>query len=189
MKKKIEVETYRFVGDYRDDIAKRIEHGKAVGTYTQTSIIKVLNENKQYVVGGKKIKSPINSSRQAYLISYGRDGENPEQIIKIIVDKASLANGDPNALAIEGMCQHSVNVKIKSWAIKTLCVTSMVVMMTGLGYGMIKADEREYEEYQQRMQEYIQDMNEERAKQGLPPLGETDFEYYYSESQENERSR
>lgn len=182
MKKNIETETYRFVGDSKENLAVQIINGRRAGSYSQTSIIRGLTENKQYVVGGKKVKSPIDSPRQAYLIYYGKDKEHIEQIVKIVVDKQNLEKGDPNALAIDGMCLHSVNVKIKNWAVKALAATSVVVMMTGLAYGFIKAGQQEDRIQRDKMDSYFEWMNEERAENGLPPLGESDYEIDYTDN-------
>jgi len=172
MRKGIETETYRFIGDSKENMAVQMHNGKRIGTYTQTSIIKGLNANKHYVVGGKKLKTPIDNPRQTYLIYYGEDKEHIEQIIKITVDKRCLEKGDPNALAIDGMCASSINIRMKNWAVKALAVTSVVVMMTGLAYGMVKADEKETKMREQQMDSYFEWINEERAENGLPPLGE-----------------
>ena len=76
MGKTVERETYRFYGDSFSNVAKQIENGQVVSTTSQTRIIRALSENKQYIVSGKKMHSPIDSKRQAYVISYGKDKES-----------------------------------------------------------------------------------------------------------------
>lgn len=174
MGKRIEKETYEFVGDSKNNLVFQMQNGKMIGTYSQTSIIRGLNENKQYVVSGKKIKSPIDNPRQAYLIYYGKDKEHVDQIVKIVIDKKNLENGDPNALAIEGMCLSSVNVKIKQWAIRALAVTSAVVVMSGIGYGIVKGFEKESKAREEKLSGYYEQLNDQRIEKGLSPLGNGD---------------
>lgn len=190
MKKKIETETYRFIGDSTQNLATLIENRKAVGNYTQTSIIKALSDNKQYVVSGQKLKSSIDSTRQAYLISYGKDKENVDQIIKIIVDKENLEKGDPNVLAIDNLCNQSINVKIKNTAIKVICGAALALVTIGVVHGIVKADEKEFKANSETMTSYVDELNEERLQNGVNPIEMNNVEIQYENIEENyNRSR
>lgn len=186
MGKTVERETYRFFGDSSSNVAKQIENGEAVVTTSQTRIIQALNENKQYIVSGKKIYSPVGSKRQAYVISYGKDKEHVDEIITIVVDKDALEKGDPNALAIDGLCQSAIKVKMKNTAIKLVAGATIVLMMAGLAYGAVTAMEKEDEYNKQKMESYFEQIDEERAENGLAPLT-AEYEFDFNGYEEHTR--
>lgn len=181
MKKNIEIETYRFVGDSKENTAKLITKGEPVKDYSQTSIIKALNENKQYVVSGTKLKSSIDNPRQAYLIEYGTDKENVEQIIKIVIDKEVLLSGDPNALAIENLCKQSINVKIKNTAVKVLAVATVAITAVGLTGAFIAASNMDAKDNELKMSSYTQEVQQEQNLNGGITLGDSTISVDFSE--------
>lgn len=117
MKNKIEVETYRFIGDSASNKVKKLENinGKReiTGNYTQTSVIKALNDCKKYIVSGRKINTGL-EDRVTYQVDLGKDAEHISQIVQIVMDKSNLDKADPNALAIENLCKYSIEVKHKN---------------------------------------------------------------------------
>ena len=187
MKKNIEVETYRFVGDSKENVAKYLSKGQPVKDYSQTKIIEALNANKQYVVKGTKLKSSIDNPRQAYLIEYGKDKENVEQIIKIVVDKEQLLAGDPNALAIENLCKQSINVKIKNNAITFLKIATASLAAVGLAGAFIAAANGEAKYQDDKMESYRQEMQQEQMLNSEVPIGDGSISLDFS--QELGRSR
>lgn len=187
MKKNIEVETYRFVGDSKENVAKYIVKGQPVKDYSQTKIIEALNANKQYVVSGTKLKSSIDNPRQAYLIQYGKDKENVDQIIKIVIDKDQLIAGDPNALAIENLCKQSIKVKIKNTAVKVLAVATVALAAAGLTGSFIAASNMDAKDNESKMSSYTQEVQQEQMLNGEVALGDGSISIDFS--QEFGRSR
>lgn len=73
MKRDIEVEKYRFIGD---SSVNRVLCTNADGSktqYTQTDFIAALAQNKKNIKGGRKLKFGANNGKVSYLIDYGND--------------------------------------------------------------------------------------------------------------------
>lgn len=172
MKNKVEVDTYRFVGDSKVNEAQNISNGQLCGSYTQTEIIKVLNDNRDFVCGGSHPETG-NSPRDIFLIYFGKDKKNPDQLIKIIMDSENITNGDPNALAIQGMCNHAIKVKYKNIRHKVIATTAgalaTIGLMGTLVGGMIWADKKETEYQQEKNSSYQEWLEEERRQNGIHP--------------------
>ena len=146
MKNKIEVETYRFVGDSKVNKVKKMEtingERQVTGNYTQTSFIKSLNECKKYMLSGRKI-STGKDDRAIFQVDLSEDKENVSQIIQIVMDQANLDKADPNALAIENLCNYSIKVKhnrIRNAIAATLVGTAVGYVML---LGFVEADKKE----------------------------------------------
>ena len=177
MKNKIEVETYKFVGDGQNNIAHQIEKGRVLGTYRQTDVIKALNENRQWVVNGKKINSSINSKNQAYLIYYGDEDHKKTSLIKILVDKKALKEGDSNALAVEGLCEGAINIHANR---RKLAVISSVIvgsLIMGSVVGFVKLANDEAMRIAEENQQYVQMLDEAREEYGVSSVMTNDFEH------------
>lgn len=146
MKNKIEVETYRFIGDSISNRVKKIEsingERQITGNYTQTSLIKSLNECKKYMISGRKV-STGKADRAIFQVDLGTDKEHVSQIIQIVMDQANLDKADPNALAIENLCNYSIKVKhnrIRNTIVATLVGTAVTYAAI---VGFVEADKKE----------------------------------------------
>lgn len=170
MKRKMEeTERYRFIAD--SGIAKRIYPDGHEEIYDQEKIIRTLNVNKQYMIGGQKVNGPIDSPRQAYLIHYGFDKENVTQIIKIVVDKSSLEKGDPNALAIDDICRDAI--KVKNVRIAKNVGYTLIAGAAGIAFAtmIISAATKESEADKNKNKEFIDEANRHRYENGIEQLG------------------
>ena len=170
MKYESQIETYRFVGNSITNKAKKIVNGKTVAMYTQTGIIDTFNENKHLVCGGSKLFSKKNDSRVGYMVYFGKDKTNPDQIIKIVLEKESLDKGDVNALAIDSLCQHAIRInKINNKKIALVTTASVLgglVIAGSLIGGMILADKEESKNRKSDVEEYQQWLHEQRMENG-----------------------
>lgn len=177
MKNKIEVETYKFVGDGHNNIAHQMEKGRVLGTYRQTDVIKALNESRQWVINGKKINSPINSKNQAYLIYYGDENHKKTSLIKILVEKQALKEGDSNALAIEGLCEGAINIHANRQ--KLAVISSVVVgsLFLGTTVGLVKLANDDALRIAEENKQYVQMLDESREEYGVSSVMTNDFEH------------
>lgn len=170
MKYEGQIETYRFIGDSSVNRAKKMVKGEPTQTYTQSQIIEVLNNNKHLVCGGSKLKAKKNDTRLGYAIYYGKDKTNPDQIIKIVLDKESLEKGDVNALAIDSICQHSIRInKINNKKLALYAVAGTLgglVIAGSLMMGMMLADKEESKQRKSDVEEYQQWLHEQRIENG-----------------------
>ena len=139
------IETYRFIGDSSVNKAKCIENGKTVGMYTQTDIIAALAEHREDIKGGFKLKTKEDDPRRAYVIYFGGTKDQPKQYVKIIFNKEILEMGDPNALAIENLCEYSVRVRKNNIKIGVLSAVGSIAIFGTLIGCMIWADQKESE--------------------------------------------
>ena len=171
-KNNIEVETYVFVGDEYTDEAHRVVNGKVIGKYTKSGIIKTLKSNSKFIMSGTKLKSPIDSEFQSYLIEYGNDKNVPKEIIKIVTKKEALIPSDPYVVEIEKICQNSIRVRMKEKTVRTLAAISAVLVTVGISYGMVKLIEEDSKNVIDADKDYISSINSEREEKGLSPLGE-----------------
>lgn len=174
MKKDIELEKFRFIGDSGVNrvICTRADGTKV--TCTQSDFITALVRSKRHIQGGRKLKLNTNSSRVSYLIDYGKEENEPQQMIKVTMDKENIAKGDINALAVDSICQHSITVRknnLKKKVIDGVVTVLVTVSLTGaLIGGFTYAAEKEAKYESEKMHDYITQMNEERRKNGLEPL-------------------
>ena len=149
MKYEGQIETYRFIGDSSVNEAKRIVKGEPITTYAQTEIIAAFNNNKSLVCGGSKIATDKNNPSVGYMIYFGKEKINPDQIIKIVIDKESIEKGDVNALAIDSLCQYAIRVNKKNnkkLAMGAIAGTLGGLVLAGSLIGaMIWADQKEGE--------------------------------------------
>lgn len=170
MKYESQIETYRFVGNSITNKAKKIVNGKTVAMYTQTGIIDTFNENKHLVCGGSKLFSKKNDSRVGYMVYFGKDKTNPDQIIKIVLEKESLDKGDVNALAIDSLCQHAIRInKINNKKIALVTTASVLgglVIAGSLIGGMIWADQKEGEVQNKKVESHQDWLTEQRMENG-----------------------
>ena len=170
MKYNGEIETFRFVGDSTTNKAKKMINGKTVATYTQTGIIDTFNKNKHLVCGGSKLISKKNDSRIGYMVYFGKDKTDLDQIIKIVLDKESLEKGDINALAIDSLCQHAIRInKINNKKIALVATASVLgglVVAGSLIGGMIWADKEETKNRKSDIEEYQEWLHEQRMENG-----------------------
>lgn len=174
MKKDIELEKFRFIGDSGVNrvICTRADGTKV--TCTQSDFITALVRSKRHIQGGRKLNLSTNSSRVSYLIDYGKEENEPQQMIKVTMDKENIAKGDINALAVDSICQHSITVRknnLKKKVIDGVVTVLVTVSLTGaLIGGFTYAAEKEAKYESEKMHDYITQMNEERRKNGLEPL-------------------
>ena len=175
-KNNIEVETYIFVGDEYSDEAYRLVKGKRKEKYTKSGIINALKSNSEYIMNGTKLKSPIDSETQSYLIEYGNDKDQPKEIIKIVTKKGALIPTDPYIVALEEICQNSIKVRMKETAKKVLATASIILVTTGfvatVAWGITEGTKEDIK----RDMDYINGINSERAEKGLSPLGVDEHE-------------
>ena len=164
MGKGINLETYRFVGDSSTNKVKFSENGKTVGTYTQTEVVEALSQNRKHINGGIKLNTGESSSKSAYLIYFGGSKNEPKQIIKIIFDKKNIELGDPNALAIENLCEYSIKVKNNRIKNAILSGVASITIVGGLVGGMIWAGSKEQEYQKQETEQYQQWLQEENKE-------------------------
>lgn len=180
MKYERQIETYRFIGDSSVNKAKKMVKGEPTKAYTQTDIIAAFNNNKHLVCGGNKLITGKNDPRVGYVIYFGTSKSEPEQIIKIVIDKEMVEKGDVNALAIDSLCQYSLRVNKKNN--KKLVLGAIAGTLGGLVVagsligGMIwagkqegKVQAKETEDYQKWLTE--QRMEEETYKSWLEEKG------------------
>ena len=148
MKNSIDVETYKFIGNFVDNKARKIEKvdGKRrlTGNYTQASIIKSLKDCTKYIVGGRKVTTGAND-RLTYQIDLGKDRDHISQIIQIIIDKRIVDQKDPNAMEIEGLCNYSIGVKHKNIRNDIACTLAIGAAITTVVGGIMYADAMESE--------------------------------------------
>lgn len=170
-KNNIEVETYVFVGDEYSDEAYRLENGKRKEKYTKSQIIKTLKSHSEHIMNGTKLKSPIDSETQSYLIEYGNDKDTPKEIIKIVTKKDAEFSTDPYISALDQICKNSINVRMKETAKKVLATVSAVLVTAGVVATTVWGINEGSKEITERDMDYISDINSERAEKGLPPLG------------------
>ncbi len=170
MKYSGEIETYRFIGDSTINKAKKLVNGKATATYTQTGIINTFNNNKHLVCGGSKLMVGKNDARIGYVVYFGKEKSNPEQIIKIILDKEALEKGDVNALAIDNLCQYSIKVNKrnnKKLAISAVAGTlGGLVVVGSLLVGIMLADKKKSEHRKNDVEEYQEWLHEQQMENG-----------------------
>ena len=192
MKKDIELEKFRFIGDSGVNrvICTRTDGTKV--TCTQSDFIRALVRSKRYIQGGRKLNLNTNSSRVSYLIDYGKEENEPQQMIKVTMDKENIAKGDINALAVDSICQHSITVRknnLKKKVIDGVVTVLVTVSLTGaLIGGFTYAAEKEAKYESEKMHEYITQINEERRKNGLEPLpfgNDTSSEFSYEDSMDD----
>lgn len=174
MKKDIELEKFQFVGD---SSVNRVICTKADGTKitcTQTAFITALAQSKKDIKGGRKLKLNTNSDKVSYLIDYGKDENEPQQMIKVTMDKESIAKGDVNALAVDSICQHSITIEKNNVKKKVLEGIAMTLVTAGLAGalvgGFVYASKKETKYESSKNHDYITQMNEERLKNGVEPL-------------------
>lgn len=163
-------ETYRFIGDSTTNQAKRMVKGEPIQTFTQTSIIEAFNDNKNFICGGSKLLTGKNDSRVGYMVYFGNDKTNPEQIINIVLDKDVLESGDVNALAIDSLCQYAIRVNNKNN--KKLALAAIAGTLGGLVVagsligGLIWADSKEQNLQEEKANEYQGWLHQERMENG-----------------------
>lgn len=164
MGKGIITEKFQFIGDSNVNKVKVIEDGKTKGIYSQTEIITLLAQSKEYVHGGIKLKTKDNSPKQGYIIYYKGTEEEPKQFIRITFDKANLEKGDINALAIDNICKYSV--KVTSNRIKAGILASVATVGIAAGFvgALVWADKKEQDIETKKNEEYQKYMQEERMK-------------------------
>lgn len=170
MKYEGEIEKYHFVGDSKKNIAKRIVKGEPVSSYTQTGIIEAFNSNKNLVCGGSKINMGENNTRVGYIIYFGKEKSNPDQIIKIILDKEMLEKGDINALAIDSLCQYAIRINKKNNKKLAIMAGASVLAAIGLAGaligGLMWASEKEQEIQDKETRNYQDWLQEQRMENG-----------------------
>lgn len=165
-----QIENYRFIGDSTTNKVRRMVKGEPTTLFSQTDIISVLNNNKNLVCGGSKLTTGKNDSRIGYIIYFGKEKFNPDQIIKIIIDKEVLEKGDVNALAIDSLCQYAIRVNKKNN--KKLAISAIAGTLAGLGLagaivgGIIYADKKESKIQDKKNQEYQEWLQEQRMENG-----------------------
>lgn len=170
MKYESQIETYRFIGDSSSNKAKKIVKGKPTETYTQTGIISAFNENKHLVCGGSKLITGKNDPRIGYVVYFGKSRSNPDQIIKIVIDKEMIEKGDVNALAIDSLCQYSLKVNKKNN--KKLATGAIAGTLGGLVVagalvgGMFWASKKEDDMKNKDSQNYQEWLHEQRIENG-----------------------
>ena len=147
-KNKIDVETYRFIGDFVKNKATKLESvngiRKVTGNYTQMSVINGLKDVKKYIVGGRKVNTGLDD-RVTYQIDLGKDNEHISQIIQVVIDKDVVDKRDPNALAVESLCNHSIKVKHRNIRNDIACTFAMAGAFTAIIGGIMYADAKESE--------------------------------------------
>lgn len=170
MKYEGQIETYRFIGDSTVNQAKKIVKGEPTETYAQTDIIDAFNNNKSLVCGGNKLITGKNDSRLGYIIYFGKEKSNPDQIIKIVLDKEVFEKGDVNALAIDNLCQYAIRVNKrnnKKLAVAAIAGTLGGLVVAGSLVGaMIWADKKEGEIQNEKTEDYQEWLREERMENG-----------------------
>lgn len=193
MKRDIEVEKYRFIGDSSVNRVLCTNADGSKAQYTQTDFIAALAQNKKNIKGGRKLKFGANNGKVSYLIDYGNDEKRPQQMIKVTIDEENIAKGDVNALAIDSICQHSIKIgknNIKKKILSGVAMTLVTVSFAGILVGGFAYASKKEDEYQkQRMEEYITQMNEARRENGLDPLdydGYSDSNYEETDVNEDE---
>lgn len=192
MKKDIELEKYRFIGD---SSVNRVIGTRADGTKItckQTDFIAVLAQSKKDIKGGRKLKFNTNSGKIGYLIDYGNDENEPQQMIKVTIDEENITKGDANALAVDSICQQAVTIRknnLKKKVLSGIAMTLVTVSLTGaLIGGFTYAAEKEAKYESEKMHDYITQMNEERRKNGVEPLpfgNDTSSEFSYEDSMDD----
>lgn len=183
MKKNVEIEKCRFMGDSNSNLAVYTTvYGESL-KIRQTDFIADLSKMQKYIQGGSKINLGSDSSRISYLIDYGINKNEPKQIIKVTIDKENLAKGDVNTIAIDSLCRNAITIKknnikkkVMSGVAMTLVTVGLVgTMITGLSY----AAKKETEYQTTKTQEYISDINAERIKNDVGTM-DTGFNIEYS---------
>lgn len=170
MKYEGQIEKYRFIGDSTTNKAKRIVKGEPTELFSQTDIIEAFNNNKSLVCGGSKLITGKNDSRVGYIIYFGKEKSNPDQIIKIILDKEVLEKGDVNALAIDSLCQYAIRVNKKNN--KKLAISAIAGTLAGIGLagaivgGLIYADKKEGKIRDKEISDYQSWLQEQRMENG-----------------------
>lgn len=163
-------ETFKFIGDSAGNKAKRIVKGEPTETYTQTDIIAAFNDNKGLICGGSKLNTGKDSPSIAYMIYFGKEKSNPEQIIKIIINKSMIEKGDINTLAIDSLCQYSLRVNKKNnkkLILGTIAGTLGGLVLAGsmLG-GLVWADKKESEIQNKKAEDHQEWLTEQRIGNG-----------------------
>lgn len=167
----IELEKYKFIGDSNVNEAICIRNDGSKHYCTQTDIITALVQNKKYIKGGTKLKLNKDSKNVSYLIDYGTDEKQPKQLIKITFDKNNLLKGDPNALAIDSICNKAVILKKNN--IKKMIITGTAAALVGAGIagamavGFAYAAEKEHEIQNEETRQYQKWLEEEEKKNEL----------------------
>lgn len=163
----IELEKYKFIGDSNDNQAIYIGSNGSQSYCSQTDIIAALTQNKQYIKGGSKISD--NTKNVSYLITYGNDNNKPKELIKITFDKNNLLKGDPNALAIDSICNKAIVIKKKN--IKKMILSGTAAALVGAGVagaivvGFAYAAQKEHEiqnEETKQYQEWLEKSKKEK---------------------------
>lgn len=170
MKYEGQIETYKFIGDSSVNRAKKNVKGQPTETYMQTDIIAAFNDNKNLICGGSKLITGKDDSRMGYVVFFGKEKTNPEQIIKIIIDKKTIEKGDVNALAIDSLCQYALRVNKKNnkkLAMSAIAGTLGGLVVAGALVGsMIWADKKEDEIRNKNSEDYQEWLREERMENG-----------------------
>lgn len=168
-KNDIELEKYIFIGDSSVNEAYCIQNDGSKHYCTQTDIITALAQNKKYIKGGSRINISSESDSISYLIDYGTDEKQPKELIKITFDKNNLLKGDPNALAIDSICNKAIVIKKKNIKKMIIAGTAAALvgaglagaMVVGFGYAAKKEQEIQNEETRQ-YQEWLEESKKER---------------------------
>ncbi len=173
MKKDIELEKYRFIGDSSVNKVVCIKADGSQIECTQTDFISALAQSKKYIKGGSKLKLN-NSGKISYLIDYGNDEKEPKQMIKVTIDEENLSKGDTNALAVDSICQHSITVRKNNIKKKVLAGVAMTLVTAGLAGVLVSsfayAAKKDAEYESKKTESYVSQLNEERRKNGLDDL-------------------
>lgn len=174
MKKDIEIEKYRFIGDSSVDKVICMRADGSTMDCTQTDFISALAKSKKHIKSGRKIKLNDNSGKVSYLIDYGNDENEPKQMIKVTMDEENIVKGDVNALAVDSICQHSITIgknnikkKVLSGVAMTLATVSLAGALVG---GFAYASEKDAEYEAKKTESYVSQLNEERRQKGLNDL-------------------
>lgn len=170
-KNNIELEKYVFVGDSSiNEVICTKDDGSKVRC-TQTALITALTENKEHIKGGSKLKLGNDNGKVSYLIDYGTSENQPKEIIKITLDEENILKGDPNALAIDAICQRAIIVKQNN--IKKLVISGTAAALAAVGLagavvaGLAYASKGEEKHQQKETQQYQQWLDEKRNENNL----------------------
>lgn len=181
-------ETYEFIGDSRENKAKRKVSGEPTTLYSQTDIINAFSENRGSVCGGTKLYTKKDDSRLVYMVYFGKERFNPDQIIKIIIDKENLEKGDVNTLAIDSLCQYSIRVNQRY--IKKIITGVIAGSLTGVAMigmliaGLKYANEKEGKVQAEANKQYQEWLKQQQMQKGTYKESLENYPGYYDEEKD-----
>lgn len=170
-KDNVELEKFMFIGDSDVNEVICIKSDGSKAYCTQTDLIAALTQNKKHIKGGSKLKLSDNDKKISYLINYGNNENEPKELIKITFDKNNLLKGDPNALAIDSICNNAITVGKKN--IKKLILSGTAAALVGAGLagamfvGFAYASKKEQEYQNQETKQYKEWLEYEKQKEKL----------------------